>query len=173
MSVAKWIDTYGIHHWRILWSSYIYTYIYIYIYIYIIYMYIKYTHTHTHVWSFRNVYYCDDISSGIIDEFLNHCPMRTAVLCQPLSKCWYAGFCCFTYNAFHSNLSVEEGGTNKILGVFLGGTQKWGNNFQRGERTKLGWNYIREVDIYYWTKRLLIQYVNKILRKPENLSFPL
>ena len=64
--------------------------------------------------------------------------MRTAVLCQPLSKFWYAGFCCFTYNAFHSNLSVEEGGTNKILGVFWGETQKWGSNFQRGEGTKLG-----------------------------------
>ena len=22
MSVAKWADTYGIHHWRTLWSSY-------------------------------------------------------------------------------------------------------------------------------------------------------
>ena len=22
MSVAEWVDTYGIHHWRILWSSY-------------------------------------------------------------------------------------------------------------------------------------------------------
>ena len=22
MSVAEWADTYGIHHWRILWSSY-------------------------------------------------------------------------------------------------------------------------------------------------------
>ena len=22
MSVAEWVDTYGIHHWRIIWSSY-------------------------------------------------------------------------------------------------------------------------------------------------------
>ena len=22
MSVAEWVDTYGIHHWRIVWSSY-------------------------------------------------------------------------------------------------------------------------------------------------------
>ena len=40
MSVAEWSDTYEIHHWRIIWSSYRkliyrYTYKYIYIYIYI------------------------------------------------------------------------------------------------------------------------------------------
>ena len=28
MSVAEWSDTYGVHYWRIIWSSYIYVYIY-------------------------------------------------------------------------------------------------------------------------------------------------
>ena len=66
MSVAEWSDTYGIHYWRIIWSSYrklareyiyIHTYIHIYIYIYVyIYIYI-YIYIILYIW---------DIYEGII-----------------------------------------------------------------------------------------------------------
>ena len=67
------------------------------------------------LFSFGNVYYCDDISNGMAycfyylkeifllprDGFLNHCPLKSLVICELLSKCGM-----FTFVVPHTMCSI-------------------------------------------------------------------
>ena len=79
------------------------------------------------------------------DGFLNHCPMKPLVMCQPLSKFEYVHFCCFTYSVFHIIFSIN-GGT-KVLDFWWGDTNE-GAIFKEGDQTMIKiWYKCKEVII--------------------------